>query len=53
MEENIRKVKSLNECDDDDVKSNCNCSFSSVMTEITFDVVSSTGQTYELIPGGF
>ncbi|CAF2112743.1 unnamed protein product [Rotaria magnacalcarata] len=53
MEENIRKVKGLSERDDDDVKSNCNCSFSSVMTEITFDVVSSTGQTYELIPGGF
>jgi hypothetical protein len=53
MEENIRKVKSLNECDDGDVDSNCDYLFSSIMTELTFDVVSSTGQTYELIPGGF
>ncbi|CAF4939010.1 unnamed protein product [Rotaria sp. Silwood1] len=53
MEENIRKVKSLNECDDDGVNNNCDYLFSSIMTELTFDVVSSTGQTYELIPGGF
>ncbi|CAF3952910.1 unnamed protein product, partial [Rotaria sordida] len=54
MEENIRKVKSLNECDDDDdVNNNCDYLFSSIMTELTFDVISSTGQTYELIPGGF
>ncbi|CAF4819922.1 unnamed protein product [Rotaria sp. Silwood1] len=52
MEENIRKVKDLNECNDDDVKNNCDYLFSSVMTELTFDVVGSTGQTYELIPGG-
>ena len=44
MEENIQKVKSLSECD---------YLLSSIMTELTFDVVSSTGQTYELIPGGF
>jgi hypothetical protein len=44
MEENIRKVKSLNECD---------YLLSSIMAELKFDIVSSTGQTYELIPGGF
>jgi hypothetical protein len=46
MEENIQKVNNLNECD---------YLFSSIMneTELTFDVVSSTGQAYELIPGGF
>ncbi|CAF2675651.1 unnamed protein product [Rotaria sp. Silwood2] len=52
MEENIRKVKDLNECDDGDVKKNCDYFFSSVMTELTVDVVSLTGQTYELIPCG-
>ncbi|CAF4045144.1 unnamed protein product, partial [Rotaria sp. Silwood1] len=53
MEENIRKVKSLNECGDSGVNNNCDYLFSSIMTELTYDVVSSTGQTYELIPGGF
>ncbi|CAF3050408.1 unnamed protein product [Rotaria sp. Silwood2] len=53
MEENMQKVKSLNECNDGDLNSNCGYLFSSIMTELTFDVVSSTGQTYELIPGGF
>ncbi|CAF3356499.1 unnamed protein product [Rotaria socialis] len=53
MEEKIRKIKSLNECDHGDMNSNCNYLFSSIMTEDTFNVVSSTGQTYELIPGGF
>ncbi|CAF2236238.1 unnamed protein product [Rotaria magnacalcarata] len=53
MEENIRKVKTLNTCNDDDVNNNGDYLFSSIMTELTFDVVSSTGQSYELIPGGF
>ncbi|CAF3449512.1 unnamed protein product [Rotaria socialis] len=53
MEENIRKVKTLNTCNDGDVNNNGDYLFSSIMTELTFDVVSSTGQTYELIPGGF
>ena len=44
MKENIQKVNSLDECD---------YLFNSIMTEFTFDVVSSTGQAYELIPGGF
>ncbi|CAF3050511.1 unnamed protein product [Rotaria sp. Silwood2] len=53
MEENIRQVKDLNECDDGDANNDYDYVFSSIMTELTFDVVSSTGQTYELIPGGF
>jgi len=53
MEENIRKVKSVNECGDGDVNNNYDYLFSSIITELTFDVVSSTGQTYELIPDGF
>ncbi|CAF3819369.1 unnamed protein product [Rotaria sp. Silwood1] len=53
MEENIRKVKRLNECDDSGVNNNCDYLFSSIMTELTYDVVSSTGQIYELISGGF
>ncbi|CAF3226480.1 unnamed protein product [Rotaria sp. Silwood2] len=53
MEENIKQVKSLNEYDDSDVNNDCDYLFNSVMSELTFDVVSSAGQTYELIPGGF
>ncbi|CAF4858677.1 unnamed protein product, partial [Rotaria sp. Silwood2] len=53
MEENIRKVKYLNVCNDGDVNNNGDYLFSSIMTELAFDVVSSTGQTYELIRGGF
>ncbi|CAF5024094.1 unnamed protein product [Rotaria sp. Silwood1] len=53
MEENIRKVKSLNECGESGVNNNCDYLFSSIMTELTYDVVSSTGQIYELISGGF
>ena len=49
MQENIQKVKSLHEDPDDD---NADYLFNSIMTELTFEVVSSTGQTYELIPGG-
>ncbi|CAF1140584.1 unnamed protein product [Rotaria magnacalcarata] len=53
MEENIRQVKTLNTCNDGDVNNSGDYLFSSIMTELTFDVVSSTGHTYELIPGGF
>ncbi|CAF3325918.1 unnamed protein product [Rotaria socialis] len=47
MEENIKQVQCLNDSEDGDYL------FSSIMSELTFDVVSSAGQTYELIPGGF
>ncbi|CAF0796987.1 unnamed protein product [Rotaria sordida] len=53
MEENIKQVKSLNEYEDGDINNNCDYLFSSIMSELTFDVVSSAGQTYELIPDGF
>ncbi|CAF4186499.1 unnamed protein product, partial [Rotaria sordida] len=57
MEENIRQIKNLSQNkhddDDDDVNNDCDYLFNSIMSELTFDVVSSAGQTYELIPGGF
>ncbi|CAF3929639.1 unnamed protein product [Rotaria sp. Silwood2] len=53
MEENIKQVKILNESEDGDAHTDCDYLFSSIMSELAFDVVSSAGQTYELIPGGF
>jgi hypothetical protein len=46
MQENIQKIKSLHPDNDGDYL------IDSIMDELTFDVVSSTGQTYELVPGG-
>ncbi len=46
MEKNIEQIQSLNI--DHDIES----LFSSIMNELRFDVVSSSGQTYELVPGG-
>ncbi|CAF0793768.1 unnamed protein product [Rotaria sordida] len=53
MEENIKQIKSLNESEDDDANIDRDYLFSSIMSELVFDIVSSAGQTYELIPGGF
>ena len=46
MEKNIEQIKSIDTDNDIDYL------FSSIMSELRFDVVSSAGQTYELIPGG-
>jgi hypothetical protein len=46
MENNIEKIQS-NENGNDN-----NYLFSSIMSELRFDIVSSAGHTYELIPGG-
>ncbi|CAF4751629.1 unnamed protein product [Rotaria sp. Silwood1] len=46
MEINIEQNKSIN------IDSDMNYLFSSVLSELCFDVISSSGQTYELIPGG-
>jgi hypothetical protein len=46
MEKNIEQIKSMG--GDQDMDS----LFSSIMSELRFDVISSSGQTYELIPGG-
>jgi hypothetical protein len=46
MEQNIQKIKSHHQ-DNDDIYL-----FNRVMTEFTFDIVSLTGKTYELVPGG-
>ncbi len=46
MEKNIEQIKSMDA--DHDIDS----LFSSIMSELQFDVVSSSGETYELIPGG-
>jgi hypothetical protein len=46
MKKNIQNIKSHHQDNDD------NYLFNSVMTEFTFDIVSSTGKTYELVPGG-
>jgi hypothetical protein len=46
MQENIQKIKSLHPDNDGDYL------IDSIMDEVTFDVVTSTGQTYELVPGG-
>ena len=46
MEKNIEQIKSIGM--DQDIES----VFSSMMSELRFDLVSSSGQTYELVPGG-
>ncbi|CAM4811668.1 unnamed protein product [Rotaria magnacalcarata] len=46
MEKNLEKYQFI------DVGSDTNYLFSSVMSEFRFDIVSSSGHTYELIPGG-
>ena len=46
MEKNIEKISAMNNAN------NVNSLFSSLMDELRFDVVSSSGETYELIPGG-
>ena len=46
MEKNTEQARSI------DTASNMDYLFSSFMSELRFDVVSSAGQTYELIPGG-
>jgi hypothetical protein len=46
MEKNIEQIKLIDA--DHDIDS----VFSSIMSDLRFDVVSSSGQTYELIPGG-
>lgn len=48
-EKNIEQIKSFTTNDDDD---DVNSLFSSLLNELHFDVVSSSGETYELIPGG-
>ncbi|CAF3035361.1 unnamed protein product [Rotaria sp. Silwood2] len=53
MEENIKQVKILNESEDGNANTDCDYLFSSIMSELTFDVVGSAGKTFELIPGGF
>ena len=46
IEKNIEGIKSM------DANSEINDLFSNILNELRFDVVSSAGQTYELIPGG-
>jgi hypothetical protein len=46
MEKNIEQIRSMDA--DNDIES----LFSSIMSELRFDVVSSSGQAYELVPGG-
>jgi hypothetical protein len=46
MEKNIKQIQSMGNNND------INDLFSSVMDELRFEIVSSAGQTYELIPGG-
>ncbi|CAF3672508.1 unnamed protein product [Rotaria sp. Silwood1] len=46
MENNIKQNKSI------DIGSDTNYLFSSIMSELRFDIVSSAGHTYELFPGG-
>ena len=46
MEKNVEQIRSMGA--DNDIDS----LFSSIMSELRFDVVSSSGQTYELVPGG-
>ncbi|CAF3541029.1 unnamed protein product [Rotaria sordida] len=46
MENNIQQNQSR------DIGSDTNYLFSSIMSELRFDIVSSAGHTYELIPGG-
>ncbi|CAF0859852.1 unnamed protein product [Rotaria sordida] len=46
MEKIIKRNQSI------DTDSDINYLFSSIMSELRFDIVSSAGQTYELIPGG-
>ncbi|CAF3947497.1 unnamed protein product, partial [Rotaria sordida] len=48
MEINIEQNKLI----DIDIDNDMNYLFSSVLSELRFDVISSSGQTYELIPGG-
>ena len=53
MEENVRKVKAGKPIKDDGNKIDLDYLFSSIMSELQFDVVSSSGEKYELIPYGF
>jgi hypothetical protein len=46
MEKNIEQIKSIG------IGHDVDSLFSSIMSELRFDIVSSSGQTYELIPGG-
>jgi hypothetical protein len=46
MEQNMKQNRSID--NDTDI----NYLFSSIMNELRFDIVSSAGQTYELVPGG-
>ncbi len=46
MEKNIEQIRSMDA--DNDIEG----LFSSIMSELRFDVVSSSGQAYELVPGG-
>jgi hypothetical protein len=46
MEKNIEQIQPL------DIDHDIESLFSSIMSELWFDVVSSSGQTYELVPGG-
>jgi hypothetical protein len=46
MEKNIEQTKTI------DADQDINYLFNSIMSELRFDVVSSAGQTYELIPNG-
>ncbi|CAF0748456.1 unnamed protein product [Adineta steineri] len=48
MEKNIEQIKSMDNDNDNDMET----LFSSIMSELRFDVVSSSGQSYELIPNG-
>lgn len=51
MEENIRQIINSDQSSSQNIE--LDFLFTSVMSELKFDVVSSNGETFELIPGGF